>query len=188
MRKAGGFRKFWNNPWVITVAGGLLVAMIGYYGFGIGQSPSPFSQQTHSGIGDNVTGDKIVNLQRKIFSETQFIRLLPPSLGGKDTLNLDNLATLTSHVPYDERGITLLLNVVPVEEPPSQNKNLHVEGLKSYHHTKEQEYVFDTENNKGHTISAEGRVFKVTLITIRRLNVQNVSSPIEYEFGISETN
>jgi len=99
--------------------------------------------QIHTGTGDNVAGNKIVN-ERKLFSDSQFIRILPPSMGGNTTLNLDNVATLISHVPYSNSNVTLLLDVVPLGMPDRHDETIRVEGMQYYNHTAGAEYIFDT--------------------------------------------
>ena len=50
----------------------------------------------------------IVNTIRNYFSQTQSIKVLPPSMGGVDHLNLDNIARLKLYVPYSLENVTLL--------------------------------------------------------------------------------
>ncbi len=141
--------------------------------------------QNHSGSGDNVAGDKVVH-ERKLFSETQTIRLLPPSLGGNDVLSIDSIATLKTHSHGSATSITLLLDVVPTHLPDNSSDVVKTEGRQEYTHSKEAEYVFDSIKNKRHDIDIAGRVFTVSLLKISVLDVPNVSSAIEYLFGISE--
>lgn len=138
--------------------------MLGYYIFGIGRNPET----------------------KSLFSETQFRNNLPPSLGGIHRLNLDNIGTLQLCAPYNENSVTLRLNVVPVEELPVKNHGFRAEGIQSYYYDKSQEYFFDTANNKSKEILIHGRVFIVTIKKIRKLKIENVAKPLEYEFGVSE--
>ncbi|MCF7835894.1 MAG: hypothetical protein K9M15_02115 [Candidatus Marinimicrobia bacterium] len=144
-------------------------------------------EQTHYGTGDNIAGNKIV--QQKLFSDTQFVKLWPSSLGGVDRLNIDNIGTLKASAPYNENSITMYLNVTPLELPPLKVEGrFETQDAQIYRHTDSQKYVFDTQQNKSHKIVLENRIFIVTLNKIKRVELEKVSYAIEYEFGISETN
>ena len=191
---------------IVTV----VAALILYYVFGIGGPSSPI-QQTHSGSGDNVGRDKntIIN-QRPPYSATQVIDNLPPSLGGRDVLNLDNLATLRLLTPLEAGKITLLLDVVQyvttqetppveaapptIEELPDGNFRVDIsetldmsESLSVLAYSPEQKYVFDMDDNKRHEIPVGGRTFVVTLRKIQKLTTEGVNDTVEYEFGIAES-
>ncbi len=142
--------------------------------------------QTHSGSGDNVAGDKIVNVTRVPFSQKQSIKTLPPGLGGIDYLNLDNVAILKHYFPSSSAKVTLLLDVVPTTLPDEHNKNSILEGAQYYNQSSETKYVFDKEKNNRHEIFVGGRNFIVSLLKIHELNIPNVPGALEYEFGISE--
>lgn len=136
-------------------------------------------------------GDNIFNFiqnisVRNFFSDTQSIKVLPPSLGGNDQLNLDNVATLQLHVPYSESSITLLLDVVTTSFQPATSEGVTVEGARTYNHNSGTTYLFDTENNKRHRITIGERNFVVTLLRVKLLDVPDVPVAREYEFGISE--
>lgn len=166
---------------------GIIVGLIGVYISPQGEHIfSYFQGQTHSGSGDNVGRDKIINSIQNLFSETQSIKVLPPSLGGNDRLNLDNVATLKLHVPYSDNSVTLLLDVVVITLPSNTEGPIKTEGVKSYNHNSGTIYLFDIINNKRHEITISDRTFVVTLFSINKLDVPNVSYAIEYEFGISE--
>jgi hypothetical protein len=130
--------------------------------------------------------ETIVQSVRNLFSEQQSIKVLPPSLGGNDVLNLNNLATLKLHVPYSEQGVTLLLDVVPEEHPPVKNENFSVEGIRIYNHASGEKFFFDKEENKRKEITIGDRTFVVTLLKIKKLDFKNVAEPFEFVFGISE--
>lgn len=123
---------------------------------------------------------------RALYSATQNIRLWPPSLGGNDILKLDNLVTLKTGVLYDERSITMLLAVVPIEEESIENQSFRAEGIQKIYHKFNQKYIFDIFDQKTHRISYGGRDFLVTLNKIRKIPIKGVSLALEYEFGISE--
>jgi hypothetical protein len=138
-------------------------------------------------IGGITAGE--VNIVKIKFSETQSIKVLPPSLGGNDTLNLDNVATLKLYGPsYSTTAVTLLLDVVPIELPDKIDGNLQMEGAYTYNHLSAVKYTFDTAKNRRHEITTAGRTFAVTLQKIILLDVPGVSNALEYQFGISETN
>lgn len=143
-------------------------------------------QQIHYGIGDNVAGDKIIINQRPRFSEIKYIKTLPPSLGGIDRFVVDNLATLKLHVPYDEQNITLLLNVVPLEYPTQQNKNIKIEGAQTTTYNDDQILKFNKTNHRVNKITIENRTFVISLNKITILQIPNISKVLQYEFGISE--
>ncbi|MBU4142797.1 hypothetical protein KJ590_02230 [Patescibacteria group bacterium] len=184
--------------WWLTLIGAIIVVIGGLFSVaGILISPkdnvyrnifvkAKSITQYHSGIGDNVAGDKTIINQRAFFSDTQSIKNLPPSLGGNDILNLDNLATLKLHVPYNENSLTLLLNVIPTEMPTVKNESFTAEGIKIYNQNSGQSYFFNTIQNKSHKIQIENRFFVVSLKEIKKLDIKNVSNPLEFIFGISE--
>lgn len=130
--------------------------------------------------------ETVVQSLRNFFSQTQSIKVLPPSLGGNDSLSLDNVAILRLHVPYSLTSVTLLLDVVPTSLPDQHNAALIVEGAQYYNQLSGKEYVFNTTNNKRYEIAVAGRVFIVTLLKVVKLNVENVPQALEYQFGISE--
>jgi hypothetical protein len=128
----------------------------------------------------------VINSIRNYFSQTQSIRVLPPSLGGIDYLNLDNVARLKLYVPYSANSVTLLLDIVPTSPIVRTSPNVVVEGAQIYNQSLGVQYVFDTGDNKRHEIAVGGRTFVVTLLQINRLGIPNVGNPLEYVFGISE--
>lgn len=128
----------------------------------------------------------IINSIRLLFSETQSIKFLPTALGGNDTINLDNIATLKLYVPSSIDRVTLLLDVVPIALPDKQTDFFKVEDAQSYNQTTGVTYVFDTNKNRRHEITLKNRTFIVTLQKIRKLKVENIPGALEYQFGISE--
>lgn len=128
----------------------------------------------------------IITTIRSFFSQTQSIKILPPSLGGNDVLNLDNLGTLKLHVPYSLTSITLLLDVVPTTLPDKHDENITVEGAQFYNQSLGTQYVFNITDSKRHEIEIAGRIFVITLLKISKLNVPSVPGAIEYQFGIAE--
>jgi len=128
----------------------------------------------------------IITTIRKFFSETQSIKVLPPSLGGIDHLNLDNAARLKLHAPYSLESVTLILDVVPTSVTPKSTPGITVEGAQVYDHTSGTQYVFNKTQNKRHEITVSGRTFVVTLLHVKALDVPDVSRAIEFVFGITE--
>jgi hypothetical protein len=122
---------------------------------------------------------------RNAFSDTQKIKVLPPSLGGNETLRLDNIATMTL-VENSLTAITLALDSTPISLqlplPPDapiaiQAPTLTVLGKR---------FIFDVANNKRQQVEVQGRSFSVTLLEVKQLDVPGATNPIEYVFGISE--
>jgi hypothetical protein len=111
---------------------------------------------------------------------------LPPSLGGVDYLNLDNIARLRLYVPYSKEYVTLLLDIIPTDLPSRSGSGISVEGAQIYNQSLGVPYVFDKGTQKRHEITVAGRTFVVTLLQIKQLDVPNVAKPLEYVFGISE--
>ncbi len=143
----------------------VIPSLILYYVFGIGKEKRSFSSR---------------------FSSTQYIKLLPPSLGGTDYLNLDNVATLQLHIPYDINKITLLLNRIPVIElPPRSQGGFKIEGFKIVSHKNTEIYTFSTSNST-QKIKIGSRIFIITLKCISKIEVKDVPNAIQYEFGITE--
>ncbi len=136
--------------------------------------------------GDNVAGNKNV-IEKKPFSEKQYIIPLPPRLGGNNRLILDNAAILKLTEPYNENEITLILDVATKEFAPVNNENFTIEGAQiSYTSGKDKYYRFDLHQNNRHTIQTADRTFNVTLFKISELKTSGVSKALQYEFGISE--
>ncbi len=123
---------------------------------------------------------------RSLYSTTQYIKIWPSSLGGNDRLNLDNVITLKSIVPYNEQSITMLVGVVPIEEQPIKNKSFETEDTQVIHHEDSSKFNFNVFTQKTHQIHTNGRTFIVTLNKVRKIPLQNVSLALEYEFSISE--
>jgi hypothetical protein len=183
-----------NLGWWLQVIGGFLAVVSACFLFA-GFLLSPVDNilkslrtiffQIHFGNGDNVAGNKIVE-EKKLFSSTQSIRMLPPSLGGNNVLSLDNAGVLRSHVPYSENSIALLLDVVTIAMPSRTEQESVSEGIEYYNQNTGEVYVFDTDKNKRHRIVLGTRIFTVTLLKINLLKASNVPNAIEYQFGISE--
>ena len=147
-----------------TIVGGIIVGLTLHYIFGIGKN-NKFSSR---------------------FSSEQNIKILPPSLGGIDYLNLDNIATLQLHVPYNMNEINLMLNLKPIVELASQsNEDFQIEGVKFISHEGSKIYKFSTSDNM-QKIKIGERVFIVNLRKISKMNVKDVSVAMQYEFGINE--
>lgn len=153
------------NVLLATIIGGVVVGLILYYVFGIGKERKTFSSR---------------------FSSSQKIKILPPSLGGVDHLDLDNTSTLHLGNTYDMNHVTLTLNSMPVIELPLQsNDEFKIEGLKIIGNKNENVYTFSTYNNT-QKIKTGNRLFVVTLKKISKMNVKDVPNAIEYDFGITE--
>lgn len=126
-------------------------------------------------------------IQKKLFSDKQYIRSWPSHLGGNDRLNLDNLATMKADFPRTESGIVMLLNVTPVEElPVKEEGKFEARDITVTQYDDSQKYTFNLNSSKSHKIVAHGRTFVVTLNKIKKVLVEGVPNAIEYEFGISE--
>ena len=128
----------------------------------------------------------VITTIRNLFSQTQSIKVLPPSLGGNLTLNLDNLGTLRLHVPYSLAQVTLLLDVVPTTVPIQHDAGVQAEGAEIYNQKTGTAYTFDTNSSKRHEIAIGGRVFVVSLLRVIKLEIPDVPGAVEYQFGISE--
>jgi hypothetical protein len=178
--------KSMENALLATIVGGLVVGLILYYIFGIGKSnPNNTYNVSSQGQTGGITAGE-VNITTTKFSQSQSIKVLPPSLGGNDLLNLDNVAKLKLHVPFSMDSVTTLLDVVVTNLPDQHTDNFSVEGTQYYNQTSGTQYIFDTTDNKRHEIAVGGRLFTVTLYSINKLNIPNVPVAIEYQFGISE--
>lgn len=123
---------------------------------------------------------------RTAFSQTQSIKVLPPSLGGNMTLRLDNAATLRLAAPYSMQMLTLVLDAAPVDLGVQTSPGVEVQGAQIYSHAGLSRYTFDVGPQKRQEITVTGRTFVVTLLEVKRPNVTGVANPIEYVFGISE--
>ena len=120
------------------------------------------------------------------FSSAQSIKILPPSLGGTDSLNLDNVARLQLYFPYDMNKVAFILNRAPVIELPFQsNEGFTAEGFKVISHKDAEIYTFSTAESIKE-VKVGDRTFIVNLQSISKMNIENVSNAIEYKFGISE--
>jgi hypothetical protein len=165
------------------------------------QQASPGSIQAGRDV--NIGRDLNVN-QRPFFSDTQFV-----SQGGR--LNLANLATLNLiSISADGTKLTFVLDpdsreIISPDSDEDQQKTeesieegekgqvLHAEpGKYSVRFSErlsllkfgsDQRYEFDTDKNRRNEIRVRDRIFIVTLIHSRKIG----DSPIEYEFGISES-
>jgi hypothetical protein len=122
---------------------------------------------------------------RTAFSQTQSIKIAPPSFGGNETLRLADVATLKLFAPYSLTSVTLKLDVVPIALPNIKNPAIQIEGAQITIGDGTT-YTFDVGQNKRHEIAASGRAFIVTLLEVKKLDIAGVSNPIEYVFGISE--
>jgi hypothetical protein len=123
---------------------------------------------------------------RAAFSATQNIKLWAPSLGGSETLNLDNTAVLRVIGDASISQITLSLDTVParLNDMGSPGK-FKAEGLQFQIRDPSKEYLFDTDKNKRHEIKVEGRTFVVVLQDVFPRPKEG-SNAFEYFFGISE--
>ena len=152
------------TPIITEILISVIAGLILYFMFGIGKN-NRFSSR---------------------FSSTQSIKILPPSLGGVDHLNLDNIATLQLHVPYDTSRITLMLNKMPVIElSPQISKGIKVESFLLISHEGARFYTFSTTDST-QKIPVAGRIFVVSLRKISKMDIWDAPSAIEFEFGISE--
>ena len=177
--------------WWLQAIGGMMAiisAVLLFIGFIISPQENIFRSiknvwlQIHFGSGDNVAGNKITQ-ERKLFSDTQYIRFLPTQLGGIDRISLDNIGTMKRYLILSENSLSMILNVSPVEKlSPVKG----VEDTQIYSYGKSQIYLFDTGKNRSHQINTSGRKFVVTLNKIKEFVAKNGIPAKEYEFGISE--
>lgn len=154
-------------PWLYPVA---LIAGLGLIWMDVRQSRKP----------------RRPTLIRNAFSDTQSVKILPPSLGGNMSLRLDTVGTLTVSGSYSLDSITMILNAVPMEPSVRTSEGVTVEGARFFHHAGTTTYIFDTKKSKSHEIEIGGRTFLVSLLEVSRPNVANVGNPLEYKFGICE--
>jgi hypothetical protein len=117
------------------------------------------------------------------YSSKQTIKNIPTSVGGNDTLNLDNAGTLRTDVSEPETAseITLIQNATPMKFPDKDLPGVKVRDLQVYTSAPNQKkFKFSFNNQTSHDVQASGRTFVVTLMEIKNYDVP------EYEFGISE--
>lgn len=137
-------------------------------------------------------------------SENQSIRLWPGHLGGQSYLNLDNVARLEFLKETSKTGLLLALSptVVEIPNPISGNNEITLQGNTAKTNPRNNAefyfkdfititpnsptYIFDLGSIKSRNIEINGRSFTVTLNKIIKHNIPEVSSAIEYDFGISE--
>lgn len=120
------------------------------------------------------------------FSDGQKIIVAPPSLGGIDRLNLDNIATLKLDVPYGSDSITLRLDVVTKELSVKTSPEILIEQAELFYHGNSGSYFFDIKSSFKHTIEIEGKKFVVKLLSIKNINIPDVPNAKEYSFSIRE--
>ena len=105
-------------------------------------------------------------------------------MGGRDYLNLDNLAMLRFVSPYTKYSITLIFDPAVNGAPDQNNKRFQIEGARIYTGYNGS-YMFDMHDYKRREFSVNGRTFIVTLLEINILPA-NAPTPWEYMFGITE--
>lgn len=161
-------------------------------------------EQTHYGNGDNVTGNKY-STEYKPYTSEQYINHWPTSLGGNDSINLDNAGDLTVIDTNGVTGITLALNTVNIEtfiphvikynDPVKINLDTGevIGGNTTFSMTSlkilvpdSRKYEFDSLSNKTHIVETNGRKFNITLKEVARPPVPHVADPLKYVFKISE--
>ena len=161
--------------WWFTLIGAILILIGGGFTVaGILLSPK-----------DNIYRNIIV--QKKLFSDTQYIKSWPELLGGIDELNLDNTGILKAYFPRDKYSITLISNITPVGmSDKNETGKFQATGIKKINMTnKTDEILFDLEHPI-HEFKFQDRVFSVKLLGINEKNIEGVKNAIEYKFGISE--
>ncbi len=142
-------------------------------------------QQYHSGQGDNIIGDKIINIQK--YSSTQFIKSWPEYLGGVDELNLDNIGILKAYFPRDEYSITLISNIIPIGMPDrNESEKFKSTGNIEINETNQSDKILFDLKNPVHAFEFQNRIFNVKLLSITEKQIKDVQKAIEYKFGISE--
>ena len=141
---------------LIGVAAGLIL----YFGFGIGR-------------------------EKKRYASVQYIKILPPSLGGVDHIDLDDIAVLKLHAPSNMDRISFLLIDKPIVDWSYSQNGIEVEGLNAMTHDNDKIYAFSVLDCE-RKIKIKGRQFVVTLKRISKLNVKSVPAAIQYEFGVKE--
>ncbi len=177
-----------DNIWIVTIIGGVVVLLIGYYVFGIGKSNSGdvYNVSSKNQTGGMTAGKIEISNSRNLFSQTQSIKTQPTGLGGNRLLNLDNVATLRLRPPYSLNNATLILDVVSQTLPDYHSKTTDIIDFQYYNQSTGTHYIFDTGEHKRHEIRVGGRVFIVTLFKIIKLDIANTPEALEYQFGISE--
>jgi hypothetical protein len=162
-----------NKQWAI----GIVVSVVGI-AVAIYFSPSnSLTNVANTGVFINQGhGNVVNNLPRQYFSSTERVILAPEFLGGHNTLNLDNIATLTAR--WADHIIMILDDVAAV--PVIQGSNVFKMSTSN-----NPTYRFDGKQVR-HEIEVGGRTFIVTLKTINNINIPEVANPREYVFGISE--
>lgn len=141
--------------------------------------------QTHSGVGDNVAGNKVV-YENSLYSSMQTITLAPEEFGGNDSLNIDNIGKLiviTSKSNEDK--IVVWFNVSPIRGIIKENGivgeyKILEGGYKS------REFTFDRINNSKLTLEGNGRSFLITLTDVERIDIKDFKKTLRYKFSISE--
>jgi len=126
-------------------------------------------------------------ISRNAFSQRQSIKMLPSSMGGNNTLNLDNVATLRVGLSLTNRSdiITLFVDTPAISFPAKRTPAMSIEGAELSTHLGK-EYGFDMGKNQRQEIVVAGRTFIVTLLEIKQLDTPGVAAPIEYVFGITD--
>ncbi|MFA7302479.1 MAG: hypothetical protein WC030_01905 [Candidatus Paceibacterota bacterium] len=192
------FATFANTYQGLIALASLVVAIVGI-------AFARTAQQSHYGSGDNVGGNKIISLASRHSAE-QSLKLWPESMGGIDTLNLDNAARLEQCGSYDEQHVTLLMDSTSLRVPkprpgervdypdgtsvvinPDESPAFKVEGLRMMIQPKiMQKYVFSLSEQPRHVIVTDHRRFVVSLATIKKHHLPEVAVALEYVFNINE--
>jgi hypothetical protein len=128
---------------------------------------------------------------RQAFSAADSIKSWPCFLGGKSNLNIDNIAMLQADwtAPHNTREITLLLNSISLTEPSrkSVQGKFEVACWEVVMRDKDtRSFKFDIASNRRHEIRIDDRTYVVALLEVEKLEIKDVSDPLEYKFGISE--
>ena len=173
---------FFTRKWQTICFNTLFAIFLGVIFFGIwkvtpAQSSVPSLDQQMQNLASKfpplVSG---VLRTKPLYNSTQEIITYPPSMGGRSSMNLDNIASLDLLTADKGDQITLVLNATTLTLP-------NAEIITGQH----PEFVFDSGANKRHQIQVEARKFLVTLLHVEAHPTPNFGwTPKVFVFGISE--
>lgn len=126
-----------------------------------------------------------ITTTRQAYSAEVTINSLPPPLGGKNTINVDNVFTLRLSVPYSVNEVTFTINATGVQLPDKNTPQMQVSG--AFVTTGPvRTILFNRTDKRTHVLREGGRAFSVNLTNVRILDTPNVANPLEWQFGIFE--
>lgn len=119
------------------------------------------------------------------FSSKQEVNTLPPAMGGNQFLDLGGVSSLRISPPYSDIMVTMGLDEVPLKMHVPSTPGVQVFDS-TFTILGGKTFVFDTGDNKRHTIEVAGAIFTVTLIEIDPRPVPKVAKAIRYTFSVKE--